>query len=185
MPNRPARHKHDFRLDITLDTSEVDRLLQALSEFGRKDAGRVALQRVAVKSLQHALALLDALIYDTPPRGGYERTRRLRRGMKTFVREEDGGPVLYIINDARSKRGAPYPVYNELGTYANARNPADILAAAQGRVPSNLILMQFGKVGRGLEPRPFFFPTVAYAEHIIPIELERALLERLASAGVP
>lgn len=180
----PTSHKHDMRVFLDLDTSEVDNLFASLERFAARDAGRVAFQRVAVKSEQHALRLLDALIYSTPPRGGYERTRRLRRGMQVFVREEGEGPVLYVINDARSPRGAPYSVYNELGTRTGATSPDAILNRARGMVPSELILIQFGRVSGGLEPRPFFFPTVAYAEHLIPIELEQALLERLTADGV-
>lgn len=184
MPNRPAPHKHDFKLFLDIDTSEVDQLLQVLDRFGQRDAGRVAMQEVAVKSLEHALRLLDTLIYDTPPRGGYERTRRLRRGMKTFVREETEGPVLYFVNDARSKSGAPYPVYNEMGTRALAQRPDAILNMARSRLPTDLVLIEFGRQSGGLEPRPFFLPTVAYAEHLLPVELERALLAALLEEGL-
>ncbi len=184
MAKRTVRHKHDLTMVLDVDLTPLRNLIDALDEFADRDAGRVAMQRVAVTGLQHALRLLDLLIYDTPERG-YTRTRRLRRSMRTFIREENGGPVLYLINDARSKQGAPYPVYNELGTRKLARSPADILNAARKQVPTDLVLIEFGRGKGGLEPRPFFFPTLAVIEHALPIEMERALLERLRRAGIP
>lgn len=180
----PQRHKHDLAMLIDIDISEAESLLDALDTFGKRDAGRIAMQEVAVKGLSHALTLLDRLIYDTPQRGGYVRTRRLRRGMRTFVREETEGPVLYIINDARSKKGAPYPVYNELGTRSGFRPVDRILSQARRQLPTSLVLLEFGRVSGGLEPRPFFFPTLAFMEYQIPIELERALLRRLRTEGL-
>lgn len=179
----PSRHKHDFRIELEVNTEDAEKFLRSLDQFARIDAGRVAMQRVAVRGLQHALKLLDQLIYNTPERGGYKRTFRLRRGMRTFTRKEGNEHVLYILNDARSERGAPYPVYNELGTYEGATSPEDMFSQARSEVPSELVLMEFGRVAFGLEPRPFFFPTLAVMEYELPAELERALYERIRKDG--
>lgn len=159
-----------FALDLTFDGSEIDELLEQLKRIPDEEV-REGLDQLRVDGVDHARELLDRLIYMTPMRGGYRRSRALTNNVAGFVRRERGGYAIYIFDREN------YAWFNELGTYDYAVSPEEVINRARSRSNSQLVMVEYGREDgmSGLEPRPFLFPTMVWLEATLPEYLEQVL----------
>jgi hypothetical protein len=163
-------------LETTIELDEISDWLDRLEKAAVK-APLVAMQRLQVRGEEHALRLLNQLIYMTPERGGYRRTGNLRANFRVFAVQERGEARLYMVNTTPG-----YPPHVEQGTYDNKLEPDDIISLAEG-IPGEVILMDFGDAqGKGMEPRPSFYPTWVKLARELPGEVMTALVEEIEKA---
>jgi len=131
---------------------------------------------LAALGREYARDIITVAIYATPERGGYRRTRMLLRGIYGDFRRIKGGASVELGASAN------YAAYNEFGTYDGYLGdsaPDEILEAARA-ARSDLIVLEYGNPGKGLEPRPFLIPALAMIERQAPGLIIRAY-ERLAN----
>ena len=126
---------------------------------------------------EHARDIITRIIYATPMRSDYRRTRMLLRSIYHAVEKE--GTTYSVILGA----SAHYAAYNELGTYdgymgdgdAEAFIIEDALSAARS---GNLVVLEYGRPEKGLEPRPFILPALVMLSLDIP-DMFREAVDRL------
>jgi hypothetical protein len=162
-------------LKATITRDEITPWLDRLEAAAAK-VPQVAMERLRVRGEEHFLRLVNALIYDTPERGGYSRTGRLKRGIKAHVVREGGQARLYLVNTQPA-----YPGYVEVGTYDNRLTIEEVLAMAEG-VPDELILLDVPREGKGMEARPTLYPTWVYLARTMPEVVMDALFELVENA---
>ena len=128
--------------------------------------------------------LLREQIYNTPQRGRYVRTRRLLNSMKVTKAAPQGNLVLSFTNSARSKRGFPYAIVNELGNIQGKRDGKTLLTvtevrdAARRRVNQNEVpQLRYPRQAGVLEPRPFALPAAAATERRVFARLSERVQE--------
>jgi hypothetical protein len=166
-----ARHG---AIEVDFDDSDFKRFFKGLNRAGQ-NAVFVGMQRLARDTLEHAQELLERLIYATPERGGYERTGKLRRGVRTYVTTDASGPTLWLIATA------DYSDYNERGTYDYKIEPSEIIAKAQAS-NADLILLEYGRNPglKGLEPRPWHYVSSVWAQKNLPRVVYKAILDAVS-----
>ena len=171
-----ATRKHNFNIKANFSTAEVERLFQKLERIGQRGARQI-MTKMRIKGIEHAQELLDRLVYLTPERG-YERTGKLRNSVKGFVRRDGGVTTLYMFVETSK---APYAQYVEHGTFDQARSEAEIIELAQREARENLevLILEFGKEGKGMEARPFMYPTKVWLEIQLPKEFEDYIMSNL------
>lgn len=127
---------------------------------------------LAAVGREYARDIVTVLIYATPQRGGYRRTRTLIRSIYADVE------YARRRRPARVQIGASahYAIYNEMGThdgYLGEDTPEEILADARA-AQSDLITLEYGQPEKGLEPRPFIIPALVMLEREAPQLILRA-----------
>lgn len=163
-------------LEVDFDDADFTRFFKGLNQAGQH-AVFIGMQRLARETLEHAQELLERLIYATPQRGSppYERTGKLRRGVRTYVTTDQNGPTLWLIATA------DYSDYNERGTYDYKITPEEIIQKARA-TNADLILLEFGRQPgqKGLEPRPWHYVSSVWAEKNLPRVVYRAILDAVS-----
>lgn len=149
-----------MRVSVSLDDKALVRALGRMRARAPEEVTIVA-RTLAAIGREYARDLITVMIYATPQRGGYKRTRFLLRSIFGEATKEGGTDVVTI------GAAAEYAVYNELGTYDGATLPEDVLAEAR-RNRSDLITLEYGSPERGLEPRPFILPAMIKLERELP-----------------
>lgn len=166
-----------MRLDVTVEV-EDKALRRALGNLVTRTPAEVeAIARtLAGLGREWARDIITIAIYATPQRGGYQRTRYLLRSIY--------GAVDRINSEYRVTVGAAanYTAANELGTYDASVAPEEVLEAARAAA-SDLIVLEYGRPERGLEPRPFIIPALVMMERELP-ELVIRAYRRLVEHGV-
>jgi hypothetical protein len=159
---------------LTMNQKAAEAFFTRLTTAGRT-AQRVAIQRLAVSGEAHALRAINELIYWKEERG-YQRTGDLRASIHAFAVEQGKVWKVYLVATA------PYAAFNERGTFGS-RGPwtgrvsvQDILQMA-ANAPGELIVLEFGSVEKGLEPRPFILPSWELMRREMPRTVYEALLE--------
>ena len=167
-------------IEFTLRGAEgVPTYLRNLDKAGQA-AARIGMARVSIRGKEHALELINTLIYNTPQRGGYIRTGALRRSIEFYVRGNQYSTSIYAVAGRDLIR--PYAKFNEQGTRESHVSAEDILAQARSTV-GELILLEYGRGRGGLEPRPFMYPTLIFMERILPEEVYAALQRNMPKGG--
>lgn len=102
--------------------------------------------------------LINAQIYDTPPRGGYDRTGALRDSIHA-AKDRRGKSVWGLYLGAiGGAAGRIYALYNERGTWGGRVTLQSIQRKAMQT--KGIIRLQYGDPKSGLEPRPWIIPTM-------------------------
>lgn len=139
---------------------------------------------LAAQGREYARDIITVVIYATPERGGYRRTRMLIRSIYSAVEQGEKGKVEVTVGAS-----ADYARWNEMGTGdagAEIGSSLDeaaerILADAQA-TQQRLITLEYGNPGHGLEPRPFIIPALVMLQREAPELIARAY-DRLARRG--
>lgn len=127
----------------------------------------------------YATELITVMIYDTPERG-YDRTGMLRDSIVATSHMLSNDRWEIRVHARGGAGGREYASFNELGTYDLRRSFEDILAAAEF-ANARLIELNYGRPGKGLEPRPWVIPTAVHVAR----EAPALILELIRNAGKP
>lgn len=168
-----------FSVDV-----DLSRLVKKRAAFLRQfeaELARVA-TLLAQDAEEHARRLVTILIYNTPQRSGYDRTGALRESIKAFP-QKLGSEEWIVRVGATSGPGAEYALFNEAGTLEGSVTFEEILAQARGAA-GDLIILEFGRPSRGLEPRPFIIPTAVHTVRVAPAFILQAVRRSAAQVGV-
>lgn len=160
-------------LKLDVDVSGLESLA---SDFRRTLPGELlgVAYDLSQQAEQDAKTEITRVIYNTPERGGYERTGALRDSIKGFAQVDRAGVTVGL--EARGgAEGREYASYTELGTRGSFRDVASILADARD-APFGA-LASYSR-STGLEPRPYLYPALAEAER----NLEGAILDAVDKA---
>lgn len=162
-------------VELQIDDRAFRRAALRLAQRSPDEIETVARTLVAL-GREYARDIITVVIYATPQRGDYKRTRYLIRSIYGAVERIGSGAVRMTIGAA-----AEYAIYNELGTlsgYPGENAAAEILEAARKQADSELIILEYGRPETGLEPRPFIIPALVMMERRLP-GLVFAALKRL------
>jgi hypothetical protein len=136
----------------------------------------IVMETLAALGKEFARDIVTEMIYATPQRGEYRRTRMLIRSIYSAVRQEG---TTHLISVGAS---AHYAAFNEFGTYESwlgENADRQIIEASRGKQGSRdtLILLktEFGDPQGGLEPRPFILPALVMLERRLPEFIWRSL----------
>ena len=169
--------KRDGLMTITVDDRELQAALVKLRQRAPHEIKLIA-ETLAALGKEYARDIVTVMIYATPERSGYKRTRFLLRSIYSEVQQRKGQTIITL------GAGANYAAFNEFGTYdgwlgegAEAQILADARAAG-----SDLITLEYGNPGRGLEPRPFIIPALVQLEKKAP-ELVMRAVRRMTRGG--
>lgn len=163
-----------MKVTIALKDRQLLAYMARLERDAPKMANTVA-QTLAAIGKEYARDIITVAIYATPERGGYRRTRQLIRSIYAQVTHAQKGRGARVTIGA----SAGYAAYNEFGTYdgyqlaGGAQAPTNIIAEAR-KAKSDLIVLEYGDVQRGLEPRPFLIPALVMLEREAPDLIIRA-----------
>lgn len=164
-----------MKVSISLDDRAFRRWLQRLEKQLPGTLDTVA-KTLAAQGREYARDIVTVMIYATPERGGYRRTRQLIRSI--YGANERRGSQHRVVIGA----SVGYAPYNEFGTYdgyAGDDVAADEILAAARDSNARLITLEYGRVESGLEPRPFIIPAIVMVEREAPAMLAEAV-RRLA-----
>ena len=127
-------------------------------------------QDLAEEAERDAKQLMESQIYQTPERGGYERTRKLIDSVDGFVQVENSGMSVNL--EAFGGAGNRlYADFVERGTRGSRVSLDRITTDARGM--SELELLSYART-TGLEPRPGIIPAIAEVERTAPDRLFEA-----------
>ncbi|MBA2666054.1 MAG: hypothetical protein H0U69_03345 [Trueperaceae bacterium] len=142
---------------------EDRKLVRALGLIRSRAPGEMEIiaRTLAAIGKEYARDIITVVIYATPQRSGYKRTRFLLRSIFGEFQKMERGHVVTI------GAAAKYAYFNELGTYDSAILPETVLDDAR-RNRSDLITLEYGSPERGLEPRPFILPAMIKLERELP-----------------
>jgi hypothetical protein len=139
-----------------------------------------AAKTMAAIGKEYARDIVTVVIYQTPMRSGYKRTRFLLRSIYSTVKRSERGRVITV------GAAADYSAYQELGTYegylGEGAAEEQILRDARA-FGAFLITLEYGRVERGLEPRPFILPALIMLERELPYHVEEAIYRLLKGIG--
>lgn len=165
---------------------EDRKLRRYLRRLGKDAPGamEIVAETLAAQGREYARDIITLVIYATPERGGYRRTRMLIRSIYSAVEKDEKGRLQVTVGAS-----AEYALWNEMGTGdagaaigSNADEAAErILADAQAS-RQRLITLEYGNPGHGLEPRPFIIPALVMLQREAPAMIAEAT-ERLARRG--
>lgn len=162
--------------DFQWKDDRVRLFLGELERFGLEGTIRVMVTLRAYGAT-HLERLMDALIYGTPPRKYYKRTKKLRGLARVRYRTLVSGRALFVIS------AAPYSHFVEYGTLEGWTPAEQIYAesvakAEEGEI-DQVVLIEHGRVSEGLEARPIVYPTVAYLTAILPTVVYQELMRTM------
>ena len=165
-----------------VDLSGLERhfKLLAAGTSERIDTAFVGLQDAAENL---ARRVVDAQIYDTPPRGGYDRTGALKRSIYAIRIREAPFRWQLVVGAVGGAGGRSYALFNERGTYGGRISLEQVLADAKAAGPG-LIVLEYGDPESGLEPRPWTIPTVVMVHNSLP-EIVLDAIRRAEAASAP
>lgn len=149
-----------MQVRVEVDDKELRRALEQLRDAVPREVDLIA-RTLAGIGREYARDIITIAIYATPERGGYQRTRYLLRSIYGAVDSDKNASVVTL------GAAAEYSSYNELGTYDGEVAPDEVLERAR-KVKSDLIVLEYGDVDRGLEPRPFILPALVMLERRVP-----------------
>lgn len=160
-------------LDIDLYAFERD--LQAFDRELGEDLLGVG-DDLAKQAEADARQRLETLVYSTPQRGGYERTRMLIDSVQGSTAPTPTG-VEVTLEAVGGNGGRQYAAANETGTRARYV-PLETLLREARADPDPLGMRPYERGPGGLEPRPYVAPAMARAED----ELPEVVLEAVSKA---
>jgi hypothetical protein len=151
------------KTELRLVDKGLSRFVSGLNQRGQSAVFR-GMNRAAALAVESMTDLADQQIYSTPERS-YRRTMRLRGSMRAWVDHDAKGFDLHMQAAVSPKDYAPY---NELGTYDHRVTPEEIQRRAD-QAAATLVKLEFGRgQGRGLEARPFFYPSFVFVSKMLP-----------------
>ncbi len=125
-----------------------------------------------------AVDLINAQIYDTPPRGGYDRTGALKASVYAAKDRHRRTRWRIMVGARGGAGGREYALYNERGTYGGRVSLESILKRAEGAaLTAGLIRLQYGDPSKGLEPRPWTIPTAVAVSRMFVAVVQQAVRE--------
>lgn len=117
--------------------------------------------------------LINAQIYDTPPRGGYERTGKLRDSIHAAKDRPSRAKWLLYLAAIGGADDREYALFNELGTRGGRITRESLLRKALQT--KGIIRLQYGNPKSGLEPRPWTIPTIVMISREFPSRVREAV----------
>jgi hypothetical protein len=125
---------------------------------------RAEMERVILNLTQEAEAtakqILTVLVYDTPETERYRRTGALLRSVYAVSQKVSQGNWLIRIGASGSDE-RQYAWFVETGTFAGHRTFDQILADAQAAT-AELIVLEYGRPSKGVQPKPFVVPSLVH-----------------------
>ena len=155
---------------VDLDDRQMRQRLQQMQRTMPAEVDLIA-ETLAALGKEYARDLVTVMIYATPQRSGYRRTRWLIRSIYSAVERNMNNRTI-IVGAA-----AHYAAFNEFGTYdgwLGSDAEKQILQDARA-AHSDLIKLEYGDVASGLEPRPYIIPALVMLERKLPELTIRAI----------
>lgn len=166
-----------MKVQSSVDLTGLQRRMGKVTSGVRLELANVVRQ-LTQEAEAYATELITVMIYDTPQRGGYERTGMLRDSIVASSHQLASDRWEIRVYARGGAGGREYALFNELGTFDNHRSFEQILAAANVAT-ARLIELNYGRPGKGLEPRPWVIPTAVHVARRAPL----LILEAVRKAG--